>query len=149
MLMAGALLLLPACVYPTGYMAEDPLAGANSSVSWTSARYDADGFPIFGYVYGRPVYGYSSGGVAIYTVGGLYAGCYVPNWGPASWCRRHYRYPVGIYRSHWYPTHYRHRHYGGIHIGGGRHHGHHGHRGSGFRANIGGISIGGGHRHRR
>ena len=34
--------------------------GWSTSVSWTNASYDANGFPIFGYYYGQPVYGYTA-----------------------------------------------------------------------------------------
>ena len=71
------------------------------SVAWTAASYDANGFPIYGYSYGRPVYGYTTSGSPIFSINLLYAGCYVPNWGPASWCHshHHHHYPQGVHHA--------------------------------------------------
>ena len=71
------------------------------SVAWTAASYDANGFPIYGYSYGRPVYGYTTSGSPIFSINLLYAGCYVPNWGPASWCHshHHHHYPHGVHHA--------------------------------------------------
>ena len=56
--------------------------------AWTDASYDSAGFPIYGYYYGRPVYGYDAYGAAVFTFGALTAACIVPAWGPAPWCAR-------------------------------------------------------------
>ncbi len=68
--------------------------GYNSSVGWTNARYDANGFPIFGYSNGRPVYGYTEAGAAIFTVAALTALCFVPRWKPAPWYHGHWHHPA-------------------------------------------------------
>ena len=73
--------------------------GYSSTVAWTSASYDANGFPIYGYSYGRPVYGYTATGAAIFTIGALTALCFVPDWGPAPWYRGHWHYPPHIHRA--------------------------------------------------
>ncbi len=70
--------------------------GYDSSVSWTSASYDANGFPIFGYSYGRPVYGYTQSGSAIFTIAALTALSYVPKWKPAPWYCGHWHYPAQV-----------------------------------------------------
>ena len=69
----------------------------STSVAWTSASYDANGFPIYGYAYGRPVYGYTVSGSPIFSINLLYAGCYVPDWRPAPWCVHHHHYPSGCH----------------------------------------------------
>lgn len=68
------------------------------TAAWTGASYDANGIPIFGYSYGRPIYGYTPSGSAIYSLAALTALCYVPHWEPATWCRVPHRYPRGIRR---------------------------------------------------
>lgn len=68
------------------------------TAAWTSASYDADGCPIFGYSYGRPIYGYTPSGTAVHSVTALTALCYVPHWEPATWYNKPYRYPRGIHR---------------------------------------------------
>ena len=77
----------------TGYGATD-----STSVAWTNASYDSNGFPIYGYAYGRPVYGYTEAGVAIYTIAALTALCFVPDWGPAPWYHGPHHYPPHIHR---------------------------------------------------
>ena len=72
--------------------------GYGSTVAWTNASYDANGFPIYGYSYGRPVYGYTAAGAAIFTIAALTALCYVPDWGPAPWYHGHHHYPPHIHR---------------------------------------------------
>ncbi len=72
----------------------------DTSQVWVSDTYDSTGFPIYGYNYGRPVYGYTSAGVAIFTLGALTALSCVPDWGYASWYRGSYRYPSHIRRYH-------------------------------------------------
>ena len=79
--------------------------GYSSTVAWTSASYDANGFPIYGYSYGRPVYGYTATGAAIFTIGALTALCFVPDWGPAPWYRGHWHYPPHIHRAPAPPHH--------------------------------------------
>lgn len=103
---------LSSCVYeyPTyggGYYG----AGYNSGYDeWTEASYDADGFPIYGYSYGRPVYGYTAAGAAIFTIAAITAACTVPYWAPASWYHGHYHYPHGVHHHHC-PPHYPHGHF--------------------------------------
>ncbi len=99
--LAAASVLLSSCVYYPGdgygtftYSTN----GYNSSVAWTSASYDANGFPIFGYSYGRPVYGYTEAGVAIFTLAALTALCFVPHWKPAPWYHGGWSYPAHIHR---------------------------------------------------
>ena len=63
--------------------------GVSASAEWTNASYDADGYPIYGYSYGRPVYGYTAAGVAIFTLAALTTAYYLPYWGCAHWCHHH------------------------------------------------------------
>ncbi len=103
---------LSSCVYDYPTYMGGGYAGAyydSGYEAWTPASYDADGFPIYGYSYGRPVYGYTSAGVAIFTLAALTAACTVPLWAPASWYRGHYHYPHGIHHHHC-PPHYPHDH---------------------------------------
>ena len=93
-LLAGSAVVLSSCVvydYPMYTSASVGVGGPgwSTSVEWTNASYDVNGFPIYGYSYGRPVYGYTTSGSPIFSINLLYAGCYVPNWGPASWCPSH------------------------------------------------------------
>ena len=74
--------------------------GVSASAEWTSASYDASGYPIYGYSYGRPVYGYTSAGVAIFTLAALTTAYFLPQWGCASWCHHHDVY------VHYCPHHY-------------------------------------------
>lgn len=98
-LLAGASVVLSSCVAPTaGYVSYSSTGEISTGVAWTNASYDTEGFPIFGYSYGRPVYGYTSAGAAIFTIAALTALCYVPHWGPATWYHGHYHYPSGIHR---------------------------------------------------
>ncbi len=93
-----AALVLPSCVHPAGYSVGASFNSGGHVSAWVDASYDADGFPIYGYSYGRPVYGYTYAGAPIFSISALYAGCYVPNWRPASWCHHHHSYPHGIHR---------------------------------------------------
>lgn len=110
---AGISMLFTSCVvgpydsYGTFTYSTD---GHNSSVAWTSASYDTNGFPIYGYYYGRPVYGYTSTGAAIFTIAALTAYCFVPDWGPAPWYHGHWHYPHHIHRVA-VPPHYAHGHH--------------------------------------
>ena len=98
-IIAGVSVAFSSCVAPSaGYVSYSAPGGISTGVAWTNASYDADGFPIFGYAYGRPVYGYTAAGAAIFTIAALTALCYVPHWGPASWYHGHYHYPHGIHR---------------------------------------------------
>ncbi len=99
--LAAASMLLSSCIYGPGdgygtfsYSTN----GYSSSVSWTNASYDANGFPIFGYSYGRPVYGYTAAGAAVFTVAALTALCFVPRWKPAPWYHGSWSYPPRIHR---------------------------------------------------
>ena len=102
-LLAGAALLLNSCMvyeYPM-YTSTSVGVGSNgwsTSVSWTSARYDVNGFPIYGYYYGRPVYGYTPAGVAIFSIAAITAACLVPDWAPAPWYHGHWHYPLHVHR---------------------------------------------------
>ncbi len=99
--LAAVSLLFSSCVYGPmdGYGTFTySTNGYNSSVAWTNASYDANGFPIFGYSYGRPVYGYTAAGAAIFTVAALTALCFVPHWNPAPWYRGSWHYPAHIHR---------------------------------------------------
>ena len=104
---AGVVLLSTSCeIYPNGYSSFTySTNGYSSSVAWTAASYDANGFPIYGYSYGRPVYGYTVSGSPIFSINLLYAGCYVPNWKPAPWCSHHHHYPSGCHHAPKPPKH--------------------------------------------
>lgn len=89
-LLAVVAMLSTACeVYDvdTSYGYSNGHTTISTSVAWTSASYDANGFPIYGYAYGRPVYGYTKQGSLIYQVNHLYSGCYVPSWGSVQFIR--------------------------------------------------------------
>lgn len=61
-----------------------------NGIHWQAANYDSNGFPIYGYADGRPVYGYTKQGSLIYQMNHIYSGCYVPSWGHLS------NYPHGV-----------------------------------------------------
>lgn len=102
----GVAVLLSSCVVDPGvygasvsYTATTGYGATYStSVAWTNASYDSNGFPIYGYSYGRPVYGYTEAGVAIFTIAALTALCFVPDWGPAPWYHGPHYYPTHIHR---------------------------------------------------
>ena len=102
-LLAGAALLLNSCMvyeYPM-YTSASVGVGSNgwsTSVSWTNARYDVNGFPIYGYYYGQPVYGYTPAGAAIFSIAAITAACLVPDWAPAPWYHGHWHYPHHVHR---------------------------------------------------
>ena len=102
-LLAGSALLLNSCVvydYPM-YTSASVGVGSNgwsTSVSWTNARYDVNGFPIYGYYYGQPVYGYTPAGAAIFSIAAITAACLVPDWAPAPWYHGHWHYPHHVHR---------------------------------------------------
>ena len=102
-LLAGAAVLLCSCDHMrlsyVGVGVSSGYSGGtviNSSVAWTPASYDVNGFPIYGYSYGRPVYGYTPDGVAIFTFAAITAACMVPLWGPAPWYHGHWHYPPHV-----------------------------------------------------
>ena len=102
-LMAAASVLLSSCAayaYPlyTGASVSVGGPGWSTSVSWSNASYDVNGFPIFGYYYGQPVYGYTAAGAAVFSFAALTAACLVPSWGPAPWYCGHWHYPPHIHR---------------------------------------------------
>ncbi len=102
-MIAVAALLLNSCAvydYPMYTSASVGVGGHgwNTSVSWTNASYDVNGFPIYGYSYGRPVYGYTPAGVAIFSIAAITAACLVPDWGPAPWYHGHWHYPAHVHR---------------------------------------------------
>lgn len=92
-------LFLNSCMYEVPVYGGVSYSNGYGSVSaWTAASYDANGFPIYGYYYGRPVYGYTPEGVAIFTFAALTAACFVPHWAPAPWYHGHWHYPHHIHR---------------------------------------------------
>lgn len=108
-LLAGSALMLSSCAvydYPMYTSASVSVGGHgwNTSVAWSNASYDVNGFPIYGYYYGRPVYGYTPAGAAIFSIAAITAACLVPDWGPAPWYCGHWRYPHHVHRVH-VPTH--------------------------------------------
>ena len=102
---SGIAVLLSSCVVEPGvygsvtYTNTGYGATYSTTVAWTNASYDSNGFPIYGYAYGRPVYGYTEAGVAIYTIAALTALCFVPDWGPAPWYHGPHHYPPHIHRA--------------------------------------------------
>lgn len=96
--------------------------GWSTSVAWTDARYDANGFPIFGYSYGQPVYGYTASGAAVFTFAALTAHCWVPSWGPAHWYCGHWHYPRHIHRVSCPPPHAPRHHHVAAHRPAVHHH---------------------------
>ncbi len=98
-LLTGVSVICSSCVVPdSGYVSYAAPGSVNAGAAWTNASYDANGFPIFGYSYGRPVYGYTAAGTAIFTIAALTALCFVPHWSPAWWYHGPYHYPHGIHR---------------------------------------------------
>ncbi len=102
-MIAGSAVMLSSCAvydYPvyTGASVSVGWHGWSSSVSWTNASYDANGFPIYGYYYGQPVYGYTAAGAAIFSIAAITAACLVPDWGPAPWYCGHWHYPRHVHR---------------------------------------------------
>ena len=78
---AGVAVVCSSCAYPNvGYSSYTVPGTVSAGVAWSNASYDASGFPIFGYSYGRPVYGYTSAGEAVFTIAALTALCFVPYW---------------------------------------------------------------------
>ena len=88
------------------------------TAAWTNASYDADGFPIYGYYYGRPVYGYTPAGVAIFSLAAITAACIVPHWHPAPWYRGSWHYPPRVRRMA-VPPHVPGGHHPGVRPAGG------------------------------
>lgn len=104
-------LFLNSCMYEVPVYGGVSYSNGYGSVSaWTAASYDANGFPIYGYYYGRPVYGYTAEGVAIFTFAALTAACFVPYWAPAPWYHGHWHYPHHIHRVN-VPHHCPHDHF--------------------------------------
>lgn len=90
---------LSSCVYEVPvYRGGAAYSYSSAAPVWTEASYDANGFPIFGYYGGRPVYGYTAEGVAVFTFAALTAACLVPLWAPAPWYHGHWHYPHHIHR---------------------------------------------------
>ena len=108
--MLGAALGLSSCAvydYPVYTSASVGVGGPgwSATAAWSDARYDVNGFPIFGYSYGQPVYGYTASGAAVFTFAALTASCWVPSWGPAHWYCGHWHYPRHIHRVSCPPKH--------------------------------------------
>lgn len=108
--MLGAALGLSSCAvydYPVYTSASVGVGGPgwSASAAWSDARYDVNGFPIFGYSYGQPVYGYTASGAAVFTFAALTSSCWVPSWGPAHWYCGHWHYPRHIHRVSCPPKH--------------------------------------------
>ena len=102
-LLVAASVLFSSCAayaYPMYTSASVSVGGPgwSTSVSWSNASYDANGFPIFGYYYGQPVYGYTAAGAAVFSFAALTAACLVPSWGPAPWYCGHWHYPPHVHR---------------------------------------------------
>ena len=106
-------------------------AGWSTSVSWTNASYDQNGFPIYGYYYGQPVYGYTPAGVAVFSIAALTAACMVPDWSPAPWYCGHWHYPAHVHRVA-VPRHCPAGHHPGVRP---PHHSHHTHHASHIKPN--------------
>ena len=122
-ILVSAMLFSSCVVTPDGHYApygtySVSTNGYSTSVAWTNASYDANGFPIFGYSYGRPVYGYTEAGVAIFTVAALTALCFVPRWAPAPWYHGHWHYPPHCHHVA-APPRYPHGHAPGVRPHGG------------------------------
>lgn len=86
---AGVLMLLASCeTYPGIYSPRPQHPG----IPGGGQHHDCDnaGVPVYGYEKGRPIYGYTQVGRPVHALNQLYAGCYVPSWGP-----RHL-YPRGV-----------------------------------------------------
>lgn len=112
---------LSSCVYEMPvYRGGTAYSYSSASPVWTEASYDANGFPIFGYYGGRPVYGYTAEGVAIFTFAALTAACLVPLWAPAPWYHGHWHYPHHIHRVS-VPPHCPHDHHPAMRPHGGLH----------------------------
>lgn len=102
-LIVSSALMLSSCAvydYPVYTSASVGVGGHgwSTSVSWSNARYDVNGFPIYGYYYGQPVYGYTAAGAAIFSIAAITAACLVPDWGPAPWYCGHWHYPRHVRR---------------------------------------------------
>lgn len=131
-MLAGSAVMLSSCavydypMYTSGSVAVGG-HGWSTSVAWTDARYDVNGFPIYGYYYGQPVYGYTAKGAAVFSFVALTSSCMVPSWGPAPWYCGHWHYPHHVRRvsvpHHCPPGHYPgrkaphhvHHHHAGLH----------------------------------
>lgn len=110
---------LSSCVYEMPvYRGGTAYSYSSAAPVWTEASYDANGFPIFGYYGGRPVYGYTAEGVAIFTFAALTAACLVPLWAPAPWYHGHWHYPHHIHRVN-VPPHCPHDHHPAMRPHGG------------------------------
>lgn len=98
----GAALTVSSCVSAPGSYGSysNPLEGysMNIGMGWTSSSFDPNGFPIFGYTFGRPVYGYTAEGLAVFNPATLNSTCYVPDWSPAPWHQGRNYHPSSIYR---------------------------------------------------
>ncbi len=107
---AAAVLVQSSCVAPapsaTGTAAptlgstSEPLGAKVSTRSqWLEANYDLVGFPIYGFYYGKPIYGYNEYGSPIMNATKISSGCYVPSWEPQSGYKGKYYYPSYVVRT--------------------------------------------------
>lgn len=115
-LSAMCALVLPSCGpewHADYFDAGGSHGGVYASSGWSNSLYDASGFPIYGYYDGRPVYGYSSSGVPIFSFSLLTSSCYVPSWSPAPYYCGHWSYPHHVCRRP-LPPRYPHHHHPGM-----------------------------------
>lgn len=88
-----------------GIGAVEPAEAYVNVSSHVNVRFDAGGFPIWGYAQcGRPIYAYAPDGRPIYLVNGIYSGCFVPTWEPAPYYRGRYYWSNGVCRGHYMPA---------------------------------------------
>jgi hypothetical protein len=99
LLSAPVLALLLACACDLSAPQAQGAVHISVGGGYTSFQYDSAGFPIWGFTAsGRPIYGYTPAGVPILFPSGIYAGCYVPSWGPADFYTGSYWWPAGVCR---------------------------------------------------
>lgn len=109
--------ILPQCsVYDYGYGYDNYSqgGGVSSEYAYSSGRYDNDGFPIFGFQGGRPIYAYSNIGAPIFSVSLISSYCHVPSWRSLSHYHGHYRYSSHVHYHSSIPScarQYREKHY--------------------------------------
>lgn len=70
-----------------------------TSTQWLESNYDLVGFPIYGFYFGKPIYGYSEFGLSILDVNKIVPGASVPSWEPLSTYKGKYYYPSYVGRT--------------------------------------------------